>query len=989
MALALALAASAQESPASFLRDALKYEGQRIVQIDFKPADQPLSRNELVRVLPFHVGDTFHERELREAIQRLYATGRFADLAVDATEAPDGVALRFITEAAWFVGRVVVLGVKAPPNSGQLASATKLVLGRRYFETDKNQGMEAIKVLLRANGYYRASVAAVVNFDSVRAEANVRFGVGTGKRAHFEHPAITGDAERPDEAITRATHWKRLYGWLGWQEMTEARLRQGLENVRRYYEKQNLLESRITLTKLDYRYESNTVEPSIDIEAGPKVVIRVTGASIGMGDLRQLVPVYQEHSVDEDLLVEGQHNIEQFLRSQGYFGATVTFSDEGPEGHERACQTAHNGHPGAKANTPCALVTYHVTRGARYRFVHLGIEGNRYFNRETIRERLYVQPAEFPRFPYGRFNDVYLRQDVQSVQNLYTQSGFRDVKVSSRVLTDYHGVKHHLAVFLSIEEGPQWFVSSLSMEGVGPSDMPVLAPMLASIRGQPFSEASVADDRENLLNYYYDRGYLSATFDYYVEPAEEPHHVAIRYVLHAGPRKYVRQVFVSGLETTRPKLVDRRIGLKDGEPLSLAEETDSQRRLYDLGIFARVNTALQNPDGDETDKNVLYDIDEARHYSLNVGVGAQIARIGGGATSLDNPAGTTGFAPRLAVGISRLNFLGLGQTVGIQTAVSTIEQRGALTYFIPQFISNENLSLTFTALLEDSSDIRTFTSYRREGSIQLGERLSRAYSVQYRLVFRHVTLSNLKIDQLLVPLLSQPETVGLGEFSMIEDKRDDPTDAHHGVYTTLDLAYAPAFLGSQTQFARALFRNSTYYTLHRDLVLARSTQFGIIDRTGGRSSIPLAERLYSGGSTSIRAFPDFQAGPRDLTTGFPLGGNALFINNTELRFPLFGDNLRGVLFEDAGNVYSSIDDFSVRFRQRNLQDFNYMVQGAGIGIRYRTPIGPVRLDFSLSPDAPRFFGLKGTEQDYLNGTAIPAVQKINGFQFHISLGQAF
>jgi outer membrane protein insertion porin family len=402
-----------------------------------------------------------------------------------------------------------------------------------------------------------------------------------------------------------------------------------------------------------------------------------------------------------------------------------------------------------------------------------------------------------------------------------------------------------------------------------------------------------------------------------------------------------------------------------------------------------VNTALENPDGDETDKNILYDIDEARHYSINLGLGAQIARIGGGVTSLDNPAGTTGFAPRLAFGISRLNFLGLGQTVGLQTSVSTIEQRGALTYFIPQFVSNENLNLTVTALLENSSDIRTFTAHRREGSVQLGERLSRAYSVQYRLVFRNVTLANLKIDQLLVPLLSQPETVGLAEFSVIEDKRDDPTDAHHGLYTTVDLAYAPGFLGSQTQFGRGLFRNSTYYTLHRSLVLARSTQFGIISRTGGRPSIPLAERLYSGGSTSIRAFPDFQAGPRDLATGFPLGGNALFINNTELRFPLFGDNLGGVLFEDAGNVYTTLSDFSVRFRQRNLQDFNYLVQGVGFGIRYRTPIGPVRVDLSLSPDAPRFFGLKGTEQDYLNGTAIPAVQKINGFQFHISLGQAF
>ncbi len=582
-----------------------------------------------------------------------------------------------------------------------------------------------------------------------------------------------------------------------------------------------------------------------------------------------------------------------------------------------------------------------------------------------------------------------MREDIQSIENLYKSSGFQDVKVTSRIEDDYRGVKDHLAVFLHIQEGPQWFVSRLTMEGVPEADLPALRFRLASLEGQPYSEVNVADDRQNLLDYYYNRGFLNATFDYYVAPAAMPNRVNIRYVLRRGTREYVASVLVSGLETTRPSLVDDRIELKKGEPLSLAAETDSQRRLYELGIFARVNTAIQNPDGEEIGKTVLYDLDEARHYSMNVGVGAQIARIGGGATSLDNPAGSTGFAPRLALGITRINFLGLGQTVGLQTAVSTIEQRGALTYFIPEFVSNDNLNLTVATLLENSSDIRTFTAHRREASIQLGQRLSRAYTLQYRFVFRNVTISNLKIDQLLVPLLSQPETAGIGEFSMIEDKRDDPTDAHRGTYTTVDLSYAPSLLGSQTQFARALFRNSTYHSFHRDFVFARSTQFGVISRTGGRPEIPLAERLYSGGSTSIRAFPDFQAGPRDLATGFPLGGNALFINNLEMRFPLYGDNLAGVLFEDAGNVYDTLSDFSLRFRQSNLRDFNYTVQSVGFGLRYRTPIGPVRVDLSFSPDAPRFFGLKGTLQDYINGTAVATVQKINAFQFHISLGQAF
>jgi outer membrane protein assembly factor BamA len=140
---------------------------------------------------------------------------------------------------------------------------------------------------------------------------------------------------------------------------------------------------------------------------------------------------------------------------------------------------------------------------------------------------------------------------------------------------------------------------------------------------------------------------------------------------------------------------------------------------------------------------------------------------------------------------------------------------------------------------------------------------------------------------------------------------------------------------------------------------------------------------------SNRAFPDFQAGPRDLETGFPIGGNALFLNTIELRFPLVGDNLGGVLFNDMGNVYSSLSQISLRFRQRNLQDFDYAVQAFGFGIRYRTPIGPVRADFSLSPNSPRFFGFKGTQDQLLFGGGQQVVQRINVFQFHISLGQAF
>ncbi len=958
-----------------------------MVSIEFEPEDQPLPKADIAKRIPLRVGAPFHERDLRTALQNLYSSGRYADLAVDARDEGAGVALRFLTQRAYFIGRIEVTGVKQPPNEGQLLSAAKLRTGTVYSPADKNQAIESLQFLLRQNGFYNADVNADVEYEPEWEEAHISFNIDPGQRARLEMPSIGGNVHFPTASIVRATHWKRLYGFLGlgWQPVTSARIRSGLDNVRRAYEKHSLLQSNVTLTRLDYHEDSNTVEPYIDIKEGPRVAIRVDGAHIGNSKLIELVPMFQEHSIDPDLVTEGDHNIEHYLESVGYFEAEVSHSiTEGKDASEQ-------------------IVTYRVDRGGRHKMVYLGVTGNHYFPDQMIRERLLIEPAQFPRFPYGRFNESYLRQDVQSIQALYASNGFRDVKVTSRVEDDFRGKSNHLGVFIRIVEGRQWFVADLKLEGVAEADRKAVEDLLASTRNQVYSDTSISLDRENVLNYYYGRGYLNAAFDYYPTPAAEPQHVNLRYVVKPGPRTFVRNVLVTGLDTTNPRLVFKRLELKTGEPLSLEKEIDTQRRLYDLGIFSHVTTAVQNPTGDEENKYVLFDVDEARHYSMTFGFGAQIARIGGGITSLDNPAGSTGFAPRLAVGVSRNNLFGLGQTLSLQTAASTIEQRAALTYFIPHFISNDKLSLTTSLLIENSNDIRTYTEHRREGSIQLSQRLSRAYTFQYRYAYRNITLSNVKITPELVPVLAQPETAGVADFTIIRDKRDDPTDAHNGSYTTLDLSYAPGFLGTQTHFARGLLRNSTYYPIGRDLVFARSTQFGLIQRTGGKDDvtadddnpIPLAERIYSGGFTSLRAFPDFQAGPRDPTTGFPIGGNALLANTFELRFPLLGDNLGGVLFQDAGNVYSSLDDISFRFRQRNLQDFNYMVQAVGFGFRYRSPIGPIALDFSFSPDAPRFFGLKGTEQQLLdcpvsNPVCLPSlVQKVNAFQFHFSLGQAF
>ncbi len=320
------------------------------------------------------------------------------------------------------------------------------------------------------------------------------------------------------------------------------------------------------------------------------------------------------------------------------------------------------------------------------------------------------------------------------------------------------------------------------------------------------------------------------------------------------------------------------------------------------------------------------------------------------------------------------------------------------------------MNLSFTALYQDSVDVRTFSFKRIEGSVQMSQRYSKAVTLFYRYAYRRVSVdqASLKISPLLIPLVSQPVLLGMVSFGAIQDRRDDPVDPHKGVYNTIDLGIAEHAIGSQRcipnappcgNFLRFLGRNSTYHQLTKKLILARSTQFGDIYAfrfTGpAQSAIPLAERFFGGGGSSNRGFPENGAGPRDTSTGFPLGGTALLFNQTELRFPLIGDNIGGVLFHDAGNVYSSLSNISFRWKQRNVQDFDYMVHAAGIGIRYRTPIGPLRLDLAYSINPPTFFGFKGSEQDLINAGVNPCstgkctVQNVSHFQFFFSIGQTF
>lgn len=971
------------------------YEGLKIVSVTYEPSSQPLAPEEMEKRLLLKPGDTFHASDAASTIDSLFETGRYSDIQIGAERVSGGVAVRVITKLVWFAGDVSVKGkVKAPPEREQYIEVAGLSLGTPLRTEDIDRAQQNLDRLLQNNGFYEHKLRVETTDQPEIQQRDVRFIVDLGPRAKYTVPEITGEALLPDDTIVRATGWRMRFIGI-WRKVTQDRTRKGLTGILNRYAKDKRLTAEARLAGRRYDPETRRLKPTLELHAGPTVDVRTVEGKVSNRILKKYVPVFEEQKVYRDLLVEGANNLRDYLQSQGYFDAEVDF-------RERQESADH------------LIIEYVIVQGERHKLVRVDIQGNHYFPEDDLRERMFLRPSGWIRFRHGRYSAAFVKRDEESIANLYKSNGFRDVKVTSFIEDDYQGKQGNVAITLRIDEGPQWFVSKISFEGFQNISSSDLRNRISSVEGQPFSDVSVAADRSLILTEYHQAGFPDATFQWASTPADEPARVNLTFQVTEGRKQYIRRVVLSGIETTRRGLVNRNLPLSAGEPLSLVQMANAQQKLYQLGIFGKIDMAIQNPDGATDSKYVLYDFHEASRYSLAFGGGAELARFGGTSTDLSTPAGATGFSPRASVDLSRLNFLGLGHSISLRGRVSNLEQMTSFNYLAPRFRNVEGRNITFTALYDVSRDVRTFSSRREEASIQISQQLSKPSSILVRFAYRRVSTSDVVIPALLVPQLLQPVRIGMLSVSYVQDRRDNKADAHRGVYNTVDLGLSAGAFGSTRSFARGLVRSASYHPLTANVVLARETTVGIIEPFSvpagftNDTDIPLPERFFGGGGITHRGFPENQAGPRDIgapqgpggtasqPTGFPLGGNAVLFNTVELRFPLIGDNIGGVVFHDAGNVYSGPRHISFRVKQKDPTDFDYMVHAVGFGIRYRTPLGPVRGDLAYSINPPSYFGFKGTIQDLLacgptntSAACHPQLNQISHFQFFFSIGQTF
>ena len=966
--------------------------GIPVKSIHFKgvaPVDEP----RFLRHVAQQVGEPLDRKKVQASIRELYKTGLFDYIAVEAARVEGGMALTFVVTQNYFIGAVTVEGLpKNGPAPAQLENASNLDLGQPYTHEKLTAAYPTMRKVMEDNGYYKSRITATETAVPDRQQMNITFHVVTGPQARVGNIFVEGKSQMKSKDVQDLA---KLH--TGDRVRTQTVTR-ALQRLRRHFQRQGRLEAQTSMLGRKYVEASNTVDYTFSIDHGPTVTVRTEGAKVSQGTLKRYVPVFEEGAVDDDLLNEGKRNLVDYFQTLGFFDVKIDVKrDLDP------------------ANDHVDIV-YVIDRGARHKLLDVSIDGNKYFPVALIRERMNLQPAGWL-ISNGRYSQSLLARDISSITDLYRTNGFSKVQVNSEVKDRLNDDPEKMAVVIHIVEGPQLIVNKLTIQGNSAIPESEIKDLLSIIDGQPFSDVNVAQDRDLILNYYFNRGFPSVQMQAFYQPTEnDPNRVDVRYEISEGQRVYVDRVLVAGLEHTRPSIVDRDISLKPNDPLNQLSMLDSQRRLYDLGIFTQVDMAVQNPDGSAEHKNLMFQLSEAKRYTFKYGFGIEIG-TGVNAAQGTSPQGQTGVSPRVSFDVTRTNFRGKDESIIFKSSLGALQQRVLLTFDSPRFFDLPNWKWTVSGFYDNTRDVTTFTSERLEFATQLEQKASKSITMLYGFSYRRVRASDFppNFDPNTIALNSRPVRVGIPSIAFIRDRRDDPIDATKGNYTIGNFGVASGYFGSETNFGRIFVQNSTYHTFKKRYVFARSTRIGFEAPYGScptclpgqAPQIPFPERFFEGGGNSHRGFSINQAGPRDIASGTPLGGNADFVNNLELRLPPMnlpyaGQNLSLVIFHDMGNVFPTGRDLFenfLRWKQQNpgvcrisnatptpinsTCDFRFMAHAIGTGIRYKTPIGPVRVDLGYNLN-PAVFPITTPIAPEL-----PHSETIRRFNIFFSIGQTF
>ena len=958
--LTASVAAQAQQPPAAAYVD--RPVAAVAIVIEGRASKEP----GLLDAVQSRAGAPLKMSDVRESITHLYSLGRFEDVRVEAESAANGgVSLRYVLDPIHTVTKVLFRG-ELGLSDGALRSRMSERFGQTPPVSRSAEVATELEQLYQERGYLSASVKpAPPIFVHNPDRATLVFDVKAGPRTTIARSTVTGHPLEPAAQIQA-----RLQVLPG-EPYQPAELRTRLADYVTSMRRRRYYEAAANDPPPTFNADRSQVDVTVDIQPGQLVTVQFTGAPLPKDKIAELVPIEREGSVDQDLLEDSARHIVDYLNQQGYWKAQV----DPPERKE--------------ADGQLTLV-FHVALGRAYRVAPGGVDvtGNLAVPIDDIRPLLKLSQGDV--FVASRLGAI-----EGAIKQLYMTKGFARAEVTSQPTDAGDGLVKPAIV---IKEGPRVVISSVVLSGNTALLTEALAPLLRLKVGDPYYGPAVARDRDALLVRYLNSGYASAEVTVApVVPITTPEgaRADVRFTIVEGPQTIVEHIFITGNLRTRPAIIQRELQLQPGEPLGLEAMTESRRRLSALGLFRRIQIS-QISHGDPSLRDVVVTVEEAPQTIIGYGGGLEVdrrLRLSGTDTTASD---VYEYAPRGFFEIGRRNIGGRDRSANLYTRLSLrpnsdqakrnlfgfSEYRIVGTYREPRALRSYG-DLTATAAVEQG--VRTGFNFSRKGfNAELTHRLAPTIRGSARYAFGTTRIFDFdetlpESDQLTVDRVFPQVRLSTFSVALSRDTRDDLLEPQKGTFLSADGTLAARGIGSEVGFTKTFLQGFVYRNLGKPhLVFAGGARLGVanaflrvvqgVDANGNPTTtdvrdLPASERFFAGGDTTIRGFSLDSVGvPATITPrGFPKGGDAEIVLNAELRAPVFGP-IGAVLFADGGNVFARTADL----------DLSNLRGSLGFGVRYRSPIGPIRVDLGFKLD-----------RRTIGGKLEPR------YALHFSIGQAF
>ena len=577
-----------------------------------------------------------------------------------------------------------------------------------------------------------------------------------------------------------------------------------------------------------------------------------------------------------------------------------------------------------------AVIDFIASEGKRIKIKRINVEGNEHFPDKKILKIIKTRRAWL--FGAGIFKQDVLKEDMARIESFYQKQGFSDIQVDYTVEEDPY--RPFLYINIVIQEGKQYIIGMINLVGNTVIDEAEILTALEFCRpGEVYYADGIEQDKFIIQGLYFDRGYIMA--DVSAVSVLDPQSGAIDITYHITENEiiFVEKIKIRGNIKTKDIVVRRELRLYPGDRFDGAKLRRSKERLSNLGFFEEVSYSTE-PTQIPNRQDLIVEVKEAKTGAFS---------FGGGYSTINNFVGFIEIEQRNFDWKNFPYFTGDGQNLKLHAEFGTVSENLILSFTEP-WLFDYPISFGFD-IYRTSHDRENdvgwaYDEERTGGDIRLGKEISEYIkgTITYR--FEQIEISNIVLNA--SNELKKEE--GKNDISRIElglafDSRDSVFDPTRGILLTGNSDIAGGAFGGDKDFFQFRFRGSKYFPLWRNSVLEFRTRLGIADAYGDTDDIPIYERFFAGGAYSIRGYEERTVGPIDASSDDPLGGNSLLIGNIEYTYPIF-DFLRVACFYDVGNVWQKLSDIGN----------GGFKSGIGFGLRLKTPIGPIRLDYGIPLD---------------------------------------